>query len=247
MPRIKLTIEYDGRGFVGWQRQDNGLAVQEVLETAITGYCGHMCPTFASGRTDAGVHALGQVAHFDLPRTDPPETIRAALNYHLKPHAVSILTAEIVPEDFHARFSCLGRAYLYRIVNRPAPLALESGRAWWVPKPLNAEAMHEAAQVLVGRHDFTSFRAVACQSKSPVKTLDSLDVRRVGEVIEIRTDARSFLHHQVRNMVGTLKRVGEGKWTAHDVRTALAACDRSAAGATAPSVGLYFLNAHYEV
>lgn len=245
MPRIKLTLEYDGRGFVGWQRQENGLSVQEVLEAAIAGYCGAACPTFASGRTDTGVHALGQVAHFDLPRDDPPETVRAALNYHLKPHAVSVLLAEAVAEDFHARFSCLGRSYLYRIVNRPAPLALDAGRAWWVPKPLDTEAMHEAAQVLVGRHDFTSFRATACQSKSPLKTLDSLDVTRVGEVVEIRTAARSFLHHQVRNMVGTLHLVGTGKWTADDVRAALAARDRAAAGPTAPSAGLYFVEAQY--
>jgi len=245
MPRIKLTVEYDGRGFVGWQRQDNGPSVQEALETAIAGYCGAACPTFASGRTDAGVHALGQVAHFDLPRDDPPDTVRAALNYHLKPHAVSVLRAEIVPDDFHARFSCIGRSYLFRIVNRPAPLALDAGRAWWVPKPLDAEAMHDAAQILVGRHDFTSFRAVACQSKSPLKTLDSLTVTRLGEVVEIRTSARSFLHHQVRNMVGTLRLVGVGKWTSDDVRAALEARDRAAAGPTAPSDGLYFLAAHY--
>jgi len=246
MPRIKLILEYDGREFVGWQRQDNGLSVQAVVEAAIAAYCGTACAVFASGRTDTGVHALGQVAHVDLPRDDGPETIRAALNYHLKPHAVSVLAAETVSDDFHARFSCLGRSYLYRIVNRPAPLALDAGRAWWVPKPLDAEAMHAAAQVLVGRHDFTSFRASACQSNSPLKTLDSLEVSRIGEVVEIRTAARSFLHHQVRNMVGTLRLVGAGKWTADDVRAALAARNRAAAGPTAPSDGLYFVSARYE-
>jgi tRNA pseudouridine38-40 synthase len=247
MPRVKLTLEYDGRPFVGWQRQDNGPSVQAALEAAILGYCGRACPTFAAGRTDAGVHALGQVAHVDLPRADPPATVRAAINAHLhmarQPGAV--LEAEIVPDDFHARFSCLGRAYLYRIVNRPAPLALDAGRAWQVPKPLDAAAMHDAAQALVGRHDFTSFRAVACQSQSPVKTLDALTVARIGEDIEIRTRARSFLHHQVRNMVGTLKLVGEGKWTADDVRAALEARNRAAAGPTAPSAGLYFVQAWY--
>jgi tRNA pseudouridine38-40 synthase len=248
MPRVKLTLEYDGRPFVGWQRQDNGPSVQAALEAAILGYCGQDCPTFASGRTDAGVHALGQVVHFDLPRDDPPATVRAALNAHLHMarQPVAVLDAAIVADDFHARFSCLGREYLYRIVNRPAPPALEAGRVWWVPKPLDAAAMHAAAQVLIGRHDFTSFRAVACQSQSPVKTLDALTVTREGEEIHLRTRARSFLHHQVRNMVGTLKLVGEGKWTADDVRAALEARDRSAAGATAPSDGLYFVRARYE-
>ncbi len=248
MPRVKLTLEYDGRSFVGWQRQDNGPSVQAALEAAILGYCGQACPTFASGRTDAGVHALGQVAHFDLPRDDPPHTVRAAINAHLHMarQPVAVLAADIVGDDFHARFSCLGRAYLYRVVNRPAPLALEAGRAWWVARPLDAEAMHAAAQVLVGRHDFTSFRAVACQSKSPLKTLDALSVTRVGETVEIRTQARSFLHHQVRNMVGTLALVGLGKWTADDLRAALEARDRAAAGATAPSDGLYFVRAWYE-
>ncbi len=247
MPRVKLTLEYDGRPFVGWQRQDNGPSVQAALEAAILGYCGQACPTFAAGRTDAGVHALGQVAHVDLPRADPPATVRAAINAHLHMarQPVAVLEAEIVPDDFHARFSCLGRAYLYRIVNRPAPLALDAGRAWQVPKPLDAAAMHDAAQALVGRHDFTSFRAVACQSQSPVKTLDALTVARIGEDIEIRTRARSFLHHQVRNMVGTLKLVGEGKWTADDVRAALEARNRAAAGPTAPSAGLYFVQAWY--
>lgn len=246
MPRVRLTLEYDGRTFVGWQRQDNGPSVQAALEAAIKGYCGADCPVFASGRTDAGVHALGQVVHFDLPRDDEPRTIRAAINAHLHHQPVAVLEAEIVPDDFHARFSCKGREYLYRIVNRPGPLALDAGRAWWVPKPLDAEAMHDAAQVLIGRHDFTSFRAVACQSKSPLKTLDRLEVRRVGEIVEIRTAARSFLHHQVRNMVGSLKLVGDGKWTKADIAAALAACNRAAAGPTAPSDGLFFVRAWYD-
>ena len=246
MPRVKLTLEYDGTGFVGWQRQDNGPSVQAALEEAIAAYCGQPCPTFASGRTDAGVHAEGQVAHFDCPRADKPETIRAALNFHIQPKTVAVLAAEIVPDDFHARFSCTGRSYLYRILNRSAHPALEAGRVWWVQRPLDARAMHEAAQVLVGRHDFTSFRAVACQSKSPVKTLDSLEVSRYGEIVEVRTSARSFLHHQVRNMVGTLKLVGEGKWTLRQVEKALAARDRAAAGPTAPPDGLVFLSARYD-
>jgi len=246
MRRIKLTIEYDGTGLVGWQRQNNGHSVQSRLEEAIEKYCTVFCPVFASGRTDAGVHALGQVAHFDLPRDHEPDQIRAAINFHLKDHAISVLSAEIVDDDFHARFSCKGRSYLFRIINRPAPLALELKRAWWVPRPLDAEAMHDAAQVLVGLHDFTSFRATACQALSPIKTLDRLDVTRQGEVIEIRTSAKSFLHHQVRNMVGTLHKVGLGHWTRQDVQNALDARKRAAAGATAPSTGLYFLSAHYD-
>jgi tRNA pseudouridine38-40 synthase len=245
MPRIKITIEYDGSDLVGWQRQDNGPSVQQHLEEAIQKYCSQFCTVSASGRTDAGVHALGQVAHFDLPRDDEPERIRNAINFHLKPHPIAVLDAQIVDDDFHARFSCIGRAYLFRIVNRPSPLALERGRAWWVPRPLDAQAMHDAAQVLVGHHDFTSFRATACQAKSPIKTLDRLDVTRNGEIIEIRTAARSFLHHQVRNMVGTLHQVGLGKWSKADVQQALDAQNRSAAGPTAPSTGLYFLAAYY--
>lgn len=245
MPRIKLTLEYDGRGFVGWQRQDNGPSIQEALEAAIAGYCGQACPTFAAGRTDAGVHALGQVVHFDLPRNDPERTVRAAINAHLSPRPIAVLSAEVVADDFHARFSCLGRDYLYRIVNRDAPLTVRRGLAWRVPQPLDAGAMDAAAQVLVGRHDFTSFRAAACQSHSPVKTLDSLSVRRTGEIVEIRAAAKSFLHHQVRNMVGTLHLVGLGKWSAADVQAALDARDRSAAGPTAPAGGLYFVAARY--
>ena len=192
------------------------------------------------------MHAEGQVAHFDCPRGDKPETIRNAINFHIRPKTVAVLAAEIVPDDFHARFSCLGRSYVYRILNRAAHPALDAGRVWWVTRPLDARAMHEAAQVLVGRHDFTSFRAVACQSKSPVKTLDSLEVSRYGEIVEVRTSPRSFLHHQVRNMVGTLKLVGEGKWNARQVEKALAACDRAKAGPTAPPDGLTFVSARYD-
>jgi tRNA pseudouridine38-40 synthase len=246
MPRVKLTLEYDGRDFVGWQRQDNGPSVQAALEAALLAYCGQDLTVAASGRTDAGVHAFAQVAHVDLPRDDKPETIRAALNFHIQPKTVAVLKAEIVPDDFHARFSCTGRSYLYRILNRSAHPSLEAGRVWWVQRPLDADAMHAAAQVLIGKHDFTSFRAVACQSKSPIKTLDSLSVSRYGEIVEIRTAARSFLHHQVRNMVGTLKLVGEGKWNIRQVQKALEARDRAAAGPTAPPDGLYFVDARYD-
>lgn len=245
MPRYKLTIEYDGRGFVGWQRQENGPSVQEAVERAVTGFCGEKVNVFAAGRTDAGVHALGQVAHFDIDRSARPETVRNALNFHLKPAAVAVLKAETVPADFHARFSARERAYLYRITNRRAPPALARGRTWWVPTPLDVPAMADAAQALIGRHDFTSFRASICQAASPVKTLDALDVVRDGEEIRIDVRARSFLHHQVRNIVGTLRRVGEGKWTAADVAAVLAARDRTKAGQTAPAEGLYLVSVTY--
>jgi len=245
MPRYKLTIEYDGRGFVGWQRQENGPSVQEALERAVVGFCGENVNIFAAGRTDAGVHALGQVAHFDIDRDARPETVRDALNFHLKPEPVAVLKAEAVQSDFHARFSARERAYLYRITNRRAPLALERGRTWWVPTPLDIPAMADAARVLVGRHDFTSFRASICQAASPVKTLDAVEVVGVGEEIRIEVRARSFLHHQVRNIVGTLRRVGEGKWTAADVAAVLAARDRTKAGPTAPAEGLYLVSVTY--
>ena len=245
MPRFKLTIEYDGGGFVGWQRQDNGLSVQQVVEEAIFGFCGETVGTHVAGRTDAGVHALGQVAHMELKRQADADTVRDALNFHLKPAAVVIVAAEAVDDDFHARFSARGRQYLYRITNRRPPPAVERGRTWWVPVPLDAGAMHEAAQVLVGRHDFTTFRAAQCQAKSPEKTLDALDVSRHGEEIRIEARARSFLHHQIRNMAGTLRLAGEGKWTADDVRAALAARNRSAGGPTAPAAGLYLVRVTY--
>ena len=245
MPRFKLTIEYDGGGFVGWQRQDNGLSVQQVVEEAIFGFCGETVGTHVAGRTDAGVHALGQVAHMELKRQADADTVRDALNFHLKPAAVVIVAAEAVDDDFHARFSARGRQYLYRITNRRPPPAVERGRTWWVPVPLDAGAMHEAAQVLVGRHDFTTFRAAQCQAKSPEKTLDALDVSRHGEEIRIEARARSFLHHQIRNMAGTLRLAGEGKWTADDVRAALAARNRSAGGPTAPAGGVYLVRVTY--
>ncbi len=245
MTRYKLTLEYDGTGFVGWQRQDNGLAVQQVLEEAVEAFCGETVTVHGAGRTDAGVHASGQVAHLDLDKDTTADILRDAVNFHMKPHPVAVLEAETAAPDFHARFQARERRYLYRIVNRRAPLALDRGRAWWLPMPLDAGAMDEAAQVLVGQHDFTSFRAAECQSKSPVKTLDALTVARAGDVIEVRARARSFLHHQVRNMVGTLKLAGEGKWTSRDVGQALAARDRAAAGPTAPAAGLYLTAVAY--
>jgi tRNA pseudouridine38-40 synthase len=245
MPRYRITIEYDGRDFVGWQRQENGLAVQQAIEEAIHAFSGETVTTHVAGRTDAGVHALGQVAHFDLAREFAPDTVRDAVNFHLKPAPVAILAAAVVDEDFHARFSALGRVYLYRITNRRPPPVIERGRTWWVSVPLDAGAMNEAAQVLVGRHDFSSFRASLCQAKSPVKTLDALEVWREGEEIRIEARARSFLHHQVRNLVGTLRLAGEGKWSADDVRAALEARDRRAGGPTAPSAGLYLVRVKY--
>ena len=238
MTRWKLIVEYDGAPFVGWQRQDNGPSVQAALEDAVFAFCGERVVAQGAGRTDAGVHAAGQVAHVDIARESSADTVRDALNFHLKPAPVAVLTAVAVGEDFHARFSAIGRAYRYRIVNRRAPLALELGRAWHLVQPLDAARMHEAAQLLVGNHDFTSFRSSICQAPSPVKTLDRLDVTRHGEAIEIVAEARSFLHHQVRNMAGTLKLVGEGKWQPRDVASALAARDRAKAGPTAPPEGL---------
>ena len=239
MHRYRITVEYDGTDFVGWQRQTNGLGVQEALENAVWAYSGERVTVLGAGRTDSGVHALGQVAHFDLAREAPSDTVRDALNFHLKPSAVAVLDAVRVDESFHARFSAIERTYLYRIVNRRAPLALEHGRTWWVPVPLDTGAMDRAARVLRGRHDFTSFRASLCQAASPVRTLDELGVERAGDEIRVRARARSFLHHQVRNFTGTLKLVGEGRWTADDVAAALRARDRAAAGPTAPAHGLY--------
>ena len=246
MPRYKLTLEYDGRGLVGWQRQDNGPSVQAALEDAVERLCGERVTLAGAGRTDAGVHALGQVAHVDLEKAFPPDTVRDALNHHVKPAAIAVLAAEVVGEDFHARFSARERRYRYRIVNRRAPLALERGRAWHVSVPLDATAMHQAAQALTGHHDFTTFRAAQCQAKSPEKTLDSLTVVREGEEIRIAATARSFLHHQVRSMVGSLKLVGEGKWTRDDLADALAACDRARCGPVAPPDGLYLSDVIYD-
>jgi tRNA pseudouridine38-40 synthase len=247
VPRYRLDIEYDGSPYAGWQRQRGQHSVQAALEQAVVAFCGEQVSLRGAGRTDAGVHALGQVAHLDLAREWPADTVRDAVNAHLTSagETVAVLAATIVAGDFDARFSALRRHYLYRIVNRRAPLALARRQAWWVPKPLDAEAMHEAAQALVGKHDFTTFRSVQCQAKSPVKTLDRLDVTRSGEAIEIRATARSFLHNQVRSMVGTLKRVGEGGWNASDVKRALEACDRSACGPVAPPDGLYLVKVDY--
>lgn len=245
MHRYKIITEYDGREFVGWQRQDTGLGVQQVIETGIKAFSGENATVLCAGRTDAGVHARGQVAHFDLERQWPAWKVRDAINMQTRPHAVSILSAEETDEEFHARFSAKERVYQYRIINRRAPLTLDRGLYWRVNLELDAEAMNEAAQVLVGHHDFTSFRATKCQSKSPRKTLDSIRVERNGEMIDFYVRARSFLHHQVRNIVGTLRLVGEGKWTKDDVQKALDACDRRAAGPKAPSDGLYLMKVEY--
>ncbi len=234
-----LLLEYDGGPFVGWQRQANGLSVQEVLETAAARLNeGQPCPSVVAGRTDAGVHAAGQVTQLALPDKFDARRVREALNFHMKPHPVVVLAAVPASAGWNARFSAVGRTYRYRILNRPARPALQAGRVWHVARPLDAEKMHEAAQSLVGRHDFTSFRAAACQASSPLRTLDRLEVRRDGALIEIVADARSFLHHQVRNMAGTLKLVGEGSWGPSRVGAALAARDRAAAGPTAPAEGL---------
>jgi len=245
MPRFRLTLEYDGRGFVGWQRQENGLGVQQALEDAIEQFSGERIKVYGAGRTDSGVHALAQEAHFDLQRKIPTEKIRDAINAQVRPHPVSVLEAAAAANDFNARTSARERAYLYRIVNRRAPVTFQHGLVWWVPVALNAEAMHEAAQTLIGRHDFSTFRARECQANSPTKTLDVLEVKSNGDEILFSVRARSFLHHQVRNIVGTLKWVGEGKWTAADVKTALVSCDRRAGGPTAPADGLYLTGISY--
>jgi tRNA pseudouridine38-40 synthase len=243
--RFALTVEYDGRPFMGWQRQDHGPSVQQAIESAVARMTGEAAVVHAAGRTDAGVHALAMRAHVELHRDLAPFRLMEGLNALLRPDPVAILAAEIVPDDWHARFSCIGRAYEYRIVNRRAPLTWEAGLAWRVPMPLDAAAMHGAAQVLVGRHDFTTFRSAHCQSESPVKTLDRLDVVREGERVIIFAEARSFLHHQVRSMVGCLALVGQGKWSAGDLAAALEARDRAALGFNAPPDGLYFVNARY--
>jgi tRNA pseudouridine38-40 synthase len=245
MPRYKLTIEYDGAPFVGWQVQDNGLSVQAVLAAAIAAFCGDSVEVRGAGRTDAGVHATGQVAHVDLAKTWDTDTVRDAINAHLRPHPVAVLAAEAVADDFDARFSATKRHYLYRIVNRRADLALERRHAWRIGRPLDAGAMQAAAQRLVGRHDFTTFRASECQAKSPVKTLARLDVERDGEEIRIHASARSFLHTQVRSMVGSLALVGEGRWSSDDLARALDARDRTACGPVAPPDGLYLVRVDY--
>jgi tRNA pseudouridine38-40 synthase len=245
MPRYKLTIEYDGTGYAGWQRQKNLMTVQGAIEEAFFKFSQEIVILHASGRTDTGVHARGQVAHVDLQKTYQTYQVRNAVNSYLGQHSIRIIDVEAVNELFHARFSSLERRYLYLILNRVAPSALERYRVWHVYKPLKAELMHEAAQYLLGQHDFSTFRASECQSLSPIKTLDQLEVIRRDDYIEIFARARSFLHHQVRNMVGALKLVGEGKWSVKDFRNAFEACDRRRGGIIAPSQGLYFMGVTY--
>ena len=245
MPRYKLTIEYDGTGLVGWQRQPNGLSVQAALEDAIEKLSGERVTVHGAGRTDAGVHALAQVAHMDLVREFPEDTIRSALNHFLRPAAISVLAVETAVPDFDARRSAIGRVYRYRILNRRPPPMLDRMRVWHVAPPLDLAAMQAGARHLVGKHDFSTFRDSLCQAKSPVKTLDALEVTRDGDEIHIEARARSFLHHQVRNMAGTLKLVGLGQWRPGDVATALEARDRRAGGPTAPAEGLYLVEVRY--
>jgi tRNA pseudouridine38-40 synthase len=245
MTRFRLTVEFDGRPYMGWQRQAHGPSVQQAIEDAARQVTGEAAAVHAAGRTDAGVHGLAMTAHVDVAKEITPFRLMEALNALMKPQPVAILACETVADDWHARFSCLGRSYLYRIVNRRAPLALEAGRAWRIARPLDEGAMHEAAQALVGLHDFTTFRSAHCQAESPVKTLDRLAVRREGEAVLVEAGARSFLHHQVRSMVGCLAMVGQGQWTAADLKAALEANDRAALGLNAPPDGLYFVAARY--
>lgn len=246
MPRYRLLIEYDGRPFHGFQAQADLPSVQGALERAVRRFCGEEIRVSAAGRTDTGVHATGQVVHVDLTKDWPAETVRNALNFHLLPDPVAILSAEVAAEGWHSRFSATERRYRYRILNRMAPPALDQGRVWHVKKPLDADAMHAAAQVLVGHHDFTTFRDLACQAKSPMKTLDVADVWREGEEVILAFASRSFLHRQVRSMTGTLAEVGVGRWTRADVEAALAARDRRACGPVAPAEGLYLTHVGYD-
>jgi tRNA pseudouridine38-40 synthase len=248
MPRFKLTLEYDGSHYSGWQKQPDVPSIQQSLEEAVEQFCGEFCEVVGAGRTDAGVHATGQAAHVDLPKDYDAYKVMQGLNYHMIASApgISVLDAEAVPDEFHARFSATRRYYRYRITNRPARLAIDLGRAWHVSgEQLDASAMQEAASLILGHHDFSSFRDSKCQAKSPMKTLDSLDVTRVGEDVFITSDARSFLHHQVRNMVGSLVMVGKGKWQPDDMKKALEARDRTAAGPTAPPDGLFLTRVDY--
>lgn len=246
MPRYRITIEYDGTPFIGWQRQAVGMSIQGSLETAIRNFSGEAVGVRGAGRTDAGVHALGQVAHFDLTKTWEPGRIRDAMNFHLRPNPIGILSSVQVDDTFDARFSAVKRHYEYRILTRRSPPILQRNRVWWTMRDLDAATMHDAAQVLIGKHDFTTFRAAQCQAQSPVKTLDVFDISRQGEEIVCRVSARSFLHHQVRSMVGSLKLVGEGKWTRADLAAALEAANREACGTVAPAAGLYLVSVDYE-
>jgi tRNA pseudouridine38-40 synthase len=247
--RYKLTLEYNGSGFVGWQRQKNGLGIQEAIERAIENFCGESVTVFGSGRTDAGVHAMGQVAHFDINKVTDDDTVRDALNHYLKKGTISVLSAEAISQDFHSRFSAQKRFYLYRIVSRRGPITFDSGRVWWVPVKLDTDAMHKASQTLLGRHDFSTFRAAECQADSPLKTLDAISVERIpyagGFEIQIHVCAKSFLYHQVRNFAGSLKLVGQGRWSISDFTSALKAVDRRQGGPTAPPEGLYFVKVIY--
>jgi tRNA pseudouridine38-40 synthase len=245
VPRYKISVEYDGGPFVGWQRQDTGPSIQAALEEAIFAFTGERLQVRGAGRTDAGVHARGQVAHFDLAAEKPTDEVRGALNFHLRPHPIVVPTVELAAPGFHARFSATWRRYRYRILNRRAPAALDRSQVWHVPVPLDEAAMAETAMVLVGHHDFNSFRSVACQSKTSIKTLDLLTVQRDGEEIDIEVGARSFLHNQVRILVGTLQLVGRGQWSKRDVEEALAARDRTRAGPTAPPIGLCLMEVRY--
>lgn len=245
MTRFALTLEFDGTPFVGLQRQATGPSVQQAVEEAAQRITGEEVTLHSAGRTDAGVHALAMRSHLDIEKAIEPFRLMEALNAHLRPDPIAVTACELVPEDWHARFSCIGRSYLYRIANRRAPLTLDAGRAWQVAQPLDAAAMHRAARALVGSHDFTTFRSVQCQAASPVKTLDRLDVERVGEEVHIHAAARSFLHHQVRSMVGCLALVGMGRWSEGQLGRALAARDRAALGLNAPPHGLYFVAANY--
>ena len=245
MPRYLLTIEYDGGPFVGWQRQDNGLAVQEVMERAADALEDGRHEVYGAGRTDSGVHALAMTAHVDFAKDWPADVVRDALNHHLRPHPVSVLSAQTVKDDTHARFSAVKRGYVYRIIDRRAPLALDAGKAWQVRVKLDAPAMNKAAQCLVGTHDFTTFRDAQCQADSPVKSIDQISVERRGELIELKVEAISFLHRQIRSITGSLVEVGRGRWSVEDFRDALEAADRTRCGPVAPPDGLYLAFVDY--
>lgn len=246
MPRYRITIEYDGTEFVGWQSQAEGTSVQGVLQEAVKRFCDEDVAVKGAGRTDSGVHAFAQVAHFDLTRAFDPYRVREALNFHTRPHAVAVLECTQARDDFDARFAAIRRHYVYRILCRRARPVLDANRVWWLTHALDAEAMADAAGVFIGRHDFTTFRASQCQAKSPIKTLDTFEVTRIGEEIRLSVSARSFLHNQVRSMAGSLKLVGEGKWSRSDLEDALMACDRTRCGAVAPPQGLYLAGVDYD-